>query len=253
MRPKFAVGAVAVFMATVSLFGCTAEESPDGEAVDPETAEPTTVAEATPPELQRFDDRAAALSEFDGACPALNFEPLLGEFANAGTVDYTSTSYPDEPDTAWTGTCTVFVEPEEGPGFDPVHAVIDVFDTNVLAFEHYQDSAKGTAESFSDAPIDTELQLESGSPWHDSRITAQETPTNQTAQRSMATAVLLGDFYTVEILVRFEPGEVFEAGCEPAGTAECAMTATSMAEFLATSGYLDELHASIEAAIDGGM
>lgn len=77
--------------------------------------------------------------------------------------------------------------------------------------------------------------------------------TVQSAQRSTAAVALLGDFYTVEILVRFEPGQVAKAGCGSGNAEECAMTATEVAEFFATSGYLDELHADIEAAIDDGM
>jgi hypothetical protein len=54
-------------------------------------------------------------------------------------------------------------------------------------------------------------------------------------------------------LVRFRPGEANQADCESDGSNGCDMTATSMAEFLATSGFLEDLHCNIESSIDSGM
>ncbi|SDD97486.1 hypothetical protein [Glycomyces harbinensis] len=123
--------------------------------------------------------------------------------------------------------------------------------TTETSFERYHDFAFYTPERFSDAEIDYSTELGADSAWQASRITAQETPTVKSEQRVMATAVLLGDFYVLEILVRFEPGTVQRADCGPIAGEDCVMTATSMAEFLATSGHLEELHAGLETAVDG--
>lgn len=232
------------------LAGCTSERpgTEDSETPAVSSSEPPTA-----PETLTYSDETAVMAGWDGACPAVNLQPLTDRFTDVESVDYRSDTQAVDQVTAWSGQCKADFYIRGALGNNDVYLVIEAFDTNVLAFEHYHDFAAATAERFSDAPIDEETELEDQSPWHASRITAQETPTVQSEQRVMATAALLGDFYTVEILVRFKPGEVHEADCEPAGAAECAMTATLMAEFLATSGYLDELHADIEAAIDGGM
>lgn len=41
--------------------------------------------------------------------------------------------------------------------------------------------------------------------------------------------------------------------CEPSEGGDCEMTATAMAEHLATSGYLEDMRADIETALDRGM
>jgi hypothetical protein len=63
----------------------------------------------------------------------------------------------------------------------------------------------------------------------------------------------LADAYEALEQLVVDAGGHLETNAVSEEAAKCAVTATSMAEFLATSGYLDQLHAGIEAAIDGGM
>jgi hypothetical protein len=62
---------------------------------------------------------------------------------------------------------------------------------------------------------------------------------------------MLGDFYTVELLVRFRPDRGhLRADCETNSADDCVMTAAYIADFLATSSYLEDLYASIEATFE---
>jgi hypothetical protein len=186
-------------------------------------------------------------------CQAIDLSPVLSQFKNAEPANIRSGQVTPQEKAVWAGSCVADASvPSEGWTQD-VYLVIDAFDTNVKAFDHYHDFSLATAEMFSDAPIDQEFSLSDESGWNESRVTAQETPTTQSAERVQAAAALLGDFYTVQILVRFKPGEAVQSGCESDGSEDCVMTATSMAEFLATSGFLEDMHTSIEAAIDSGV
>lgn len=156
------------------------------------------------------------------------------------------------PKGIWNAVCYAEAnEPSSGEFFS-VALSMDAFNSNMDAFEHYEGSAKFTAERRNSVEIDHEVQLGEGSAWAESRITAQETPSPQRDGQSMTAVALLGDFYTVEIQVGFHPETAEAAGCESIGNEACAVTATSVAEFFATSDYLETLHADIESALDEG-
>jgi hypothetical protein len=232
--------------------GCT------GDVADPpaESAPATTAPaeEPSPPELQDFSAEAARMASWSDNCAAFDLSPLLDQFGNFESADIESEPNPDPiQGGTWSGHCTAKLELDGSRAADSVWVVVDAFDTNVAAFEHYHDSASYTAERFSDDEIDYSTELAADTSWHASRLTAQEEPTVQSEERAMAVAVLLGDFYTVEILVRFGPGGALRAGCDPDTADDCALTATELAEFMATSGYLDDLHAAIEAAVEAGV
>lgn len=219
-----------------------------------ESPSPTTApSEApSPPELQDFSAEAASMASWSDKCAPIDFDPLLDHFGNLESVEIESELDSDPiRDAAWSGACTA--DPNLDGSTADITVFFDAFDTNVAAFDHFHEFAWYTHERFSDAEIDYETQLGSDTAWNASRITAQEEPTVSSAERAIAVAVLLGDFYTVEITVRFRPGMAIRAGCEPSAADDCALTATELAEFMATSGYLDGVHEGIEAAIESGV
>jgi hypothetical protein len=243
------VGLAAVCCAALFITGCT----PDAGSPDDETPSPSLSETLTPPDLQDFTDRAELMADWTDTCAALDLTPVFEQFAGAEPADIRPGQANLQANATWGGSCVADADGPQIGASQNVYVIVDAFDTNVLAFEYYHDDAKWTAESFSTDAVDEELDLGSDSSWQASRITAQETPTDQSEQRVVSTAALLGDFYTVTILVRFRPNVLEQAECESATTSDCVMTATSMAEFLANSGYLEELHTSIETSIDGGV
>lgn len=241
--------AVMACCSAVLLSGCTNESG----AIDPGDSEDGQSEGLTPPASRNFDEQVEAMVTWDDTCAEVDLEPVLGEFANAESIE-TRSSEPQagpEQGAAWSGSCKADIHIAGTGVSHDVRMTVTAFATNVQAFEYYHDFGIMTAERFSDAAIDQTFGLGDDSVWQASRVTAQETPTVKSEQRVVATAALLGEFYTVELLVRFGPDDVVRTGCEPGGSQDCAMTASHMAEFLATSGYLEDLHVGIEAAIDG--
>ncbi|MEV3938946.1 hypothetical protein AB0K52_23610 [Glycomyces sp. NPDC049804] len=181
----------------------------------------------------------------------MDLAPLADQFGEVEAVEYQpGDSY--RPEGLWNGSCVIWLELNDGNTIDAVYLHIEAFETNTLAFEYFHKLVIKTPEIFSDTAVDQEFSLGSDSDWIESRVTAQETPTVQSAQRAQASAALLGDFYTIQLLVRFRPGEVNRTDCGPGASEDCTMTATTMAEFMATSGFLEDVHAGIEASIEAG-
>lgn len=228
-----------------------------GDPVDPPTespsAAPATSEAPSPPQHQDFSTELASMEAWEDPCAPVDLDPLTAQIGNLESVGLRP-SVDDDPisGVTWTGHCFAGLRLPTS-GNEEIFVVIDANESNTAAFEHFHDFASFTAERFSDDEVDYETTLGSDTSWLASRITAQEDPTDRSASRALAVAVLLGDFYTVEILVQFSPGEALRADCEPSAEDDCALTATELAEFMATSGYLDDLHADIEAAVEAGL
>ncbi|MEU6249364.1 hypothetical protein [Glycomyces sp. NPDC047010] len=248
LKSRTLVLMVSVGLTMALVTGCTFGSGVDGD----EVSGPVGSQNQSAPPLQDFTDQVAVIATWDSACPPMNLEPVVDQFEGMESAEYRSETgdFGLAPEAIWNAICVADLsDPESGALFD-VSLSISAFDTNVLAFEHYEAVTSVAAELHSEAEVDQEFELGVDSAWSASRITAQENPTQQTLQRPLAAAALLGDFYAIQILVRFDPDTAEMKGCAADEEPDCVMTATSMAEFFATSGYLEDLHAGIEAAID---
>ncbi len=234
------------------LFTAACTDDPVDPPTESTSAAPSPSEAPSPPAYQDFSNELASMTAWEDLCAPIDLGPLAARFGDLESAVPESSLHDPISGVAWTGHCFADLEFPTSTS-DDILVVIEAAESNVAAFEHFHGFASYTPERFSDDDIDYATELGSGTPWLASRITAQEEPTDRSESRAMAVAVLLGDFYTVEIMVRFRPGEALRADCEPSAADDCALTATELAEFMATSGYLDEVHESIEAAIDAGV
>ncbi|GAB3236694.1 hypothetical protein GCM10027447_35220 [Glycomyces halotolerans] len=239
---------VLITVMSIIAVGCSrADESPK-----PDRTEPTEVESTAPvrPGPIDFSSEAEQMSTWDDTCQITDPTPIIERFDNVRSVELSDRVVSVNPNDDYNEhVCTADLDLETG--FDPeTYLTIAIFDSNVEAFDRYYGLSIRYPYIFSDAEVDKQYVLDEESSWNALQITAQETPTVPSEQRVVVAAVMLGDFYTVELLVRFDPDVHQRADCDATSSADCTITATHVADFLATDPYLEDLHANIEATFE---
>jgi hypothetical protein len=202
------------------------------------------------PDFEDFTAAAEQMSAWSDPCAILDPSPIANLFAGLKSVNKDG----GEPYSGSVGLqsyeCSAKPNLDRGYVTQAPYTVLHIFENNLDAFDRYYRLSVRYPQMFSDAEVDRLYERGDESSWKAVQITAQDTPTSASAQEVIAAAVMLGDFYVVEILIRFPPDESARTDCEPDSEDDCIMTAAYIADFLATSSYLEDLYASIEATFE---
>ncbi|THV33937.1 hypothetical protein [Glycomyces buryatensis] len=237
--------------ATITLglitFGCIPErDQGDPEVIDPsESATTPESTSPTPPSVD-FSAEAESMRGWDDLCETADYETVSGQFADV-IDDVRSIN-----DSGAEGSSLIqCIDDLELPRQVPIGGFklwLKPYDSNVAAWEAYTSEHRTIIHNFHDVDIDPDVSFDvSGDgTWAQGEVGAFETPTTKSEGNKSALAVAQGDFYIVEVLMRFDDDEeVLRSDCEPNSTDNCVMTAAYMAEFLADE-YLPGLYQRIE-------
>jgi hypothetical protein len=246
VKPKQAAVIVSLLLAITA---CT---PPDEGTVEPDSTslETSETQAPDPPTPHDFSSEAAQMADWDDTCEVADTRLILEQFADLDSIDYSPAELDPQDNEIQDHSCTAHLNLRSEDSFVTTWLTVEVFNQNIEAFDRYYGRSIRYPYIYSDAEVDLQYDLGEESSWNAVQIFAQDTPTVKSEQRVMATAVMLGDFYTVEILVRFKPDEHERADCESETEGDCIITAAHIAEFLATGSYLEDLHSSIEATFE---
>ncbi|MCD0442363.1 hypothetical protein LO763_01815 [Glycomyces sp. A-F 0318] len=231
-----------LFLAPGLLTGCTGDADPN----DPATSESDDPTSPSPPPRQDFTDEAAQLLAWADACDVLDLAPVMELFPDLTHADTLAATGQDNGLGGLTNLCEETMLNSAGSA--RVEAGVTVFDDNVKAFDHYHDVTSSTQVAEADGGSS---ELVAPVEWQEGLVLTREIVTSGTEKRNIVTVLLLGDFYVVGLSVDVHPGDLYGSGCESTNAEHCPESAAQLAEYFADSGYLDLLHANIEATLAG--
>ncbi|MCH7232593.1 hypothetical protein L0U85_17285 [Glycomyces sp. L485] len=231
---------ITVATALVLTASCTRDEGTEEPSSSPSTADPTT---DTAVEID-FADLADKMMKLDDLCDTVVPASIITQFEATVTRTGSGDGVTEGPRRdCWSD----FEFPDNGGG--QLVYFIDPRQTNIAASEQYGDAVRSIIENGHGTEPDELIELDNGSPWVQGQVGAYETPTQRSAQRKEALAVVQGDFYVVSVLLSFKPDGAMRADCETTANDDCLMTADSMAEYMAEE-YLPALYELIESKLD---